>query len=357
MFYTTIGLKNISILNTINDFANLFLAPYLCFLAFSMQRNLIIQNLYKKIFFVARDGYLPNKVYNILNNGKYIPSEYIYGSRVAYWTGTYSSIYDLLTQQKNSFQSDYTLEDFINAYISDKQVQFYLKNKYTQTELKTGIKYNFETSYELLKREHEIFDTYYKNQKQLAEEYYANVFYNENERIVVFDVGYSGSVSRGLSKLTPKIVDKIYIHETTKNIYRDNKYQTCTFVLKNGIESNLYGNLDLLLEECFSPLEGTCCGFKRDANKIVPILDAMNIGTKMKEIHTQLNKATETFAKDLATLFGEYVEYLNITDINPIFKCIDSNFKNNPNEKEIFKDIVFNDTAVMHNQKPLSKKI
>ena len=349
--------NNSKLLNNLKDFVNLFLAPYTCYLVFCLQKNSLVQNLYNKIYFVARDGYLPNKIYNILNYEKYIPSEYIYGSRIAYWTGTYSSIYSLLEQQYTCLTSDYTFEDFINAYITDGKTNYNIKEKYTEQELNLTVINNFKQCYKLLNKAKELFNNYYNSQKLLAQKYYADIFKNAGDRIVVFDVGYSGSISLGLSKLTPKIVDKIYVHETLKNIFRDNRNQTYTYILKNGIESNKYCNLDLLLEECFSPLEGTCTGFKEENNKILPILEDMPVSIEMQKAHLELNKATENFAKRLIDIFGENLQYLNVTDINPIFECIDNNFKTNKAEKNIFNNFIFNDTAIRHNQISLKEKI
>lgn len=344
-------------LNSIEDFVNLFLAPYLCYISLSLQKNTLLQNLYKKIFFVARDGYLPNKIYNLLNTGKYLPSEYLYASRLAYWTGSYASIQELLIKQKIYFSEDYTFEDFINAYIIDDETNKYLKTKYTKDELNICIRHNVEICTNLLSKEQEVFEKYYNNQKSLAKEYYSNLFEKEKDRIVIFDIGYGGSISVGLQKLTTKTIDKIYIHETPQNIYRDNKNKTYTFILKNGIESAMYKNLDLLLEECFSPLEGSCCGFERENNKIVPVLGKMHDSLKMKISHQKLNEAAETFTKNLINVFGEYIDYLNVTDINPLFNCISKNFRHNPKEKNIFKDFIFNDTVTKHRQVPLCEKI
>lgn len=346
-----------NILNSIEDFVNLFLAPYLCFISLSLQKNTLLQNLYKKIFFAARDGYLPNKIYNLLNNGKHIPTEYLYASRLAYWTGSYSSIQELLIKQKIYFSQDYTFEDFINAYIIDAETNKYLKTKYTKDELNICIVNNVETCTNLLSKEQEIFEKYYNTQKSLAKEYYSNLFANENGRIVVFDIGYGGSISVGLQKLTSKTIDKIYIHETPQNIYRDNKNKTYTFILKNGIESAMYKNLDLLLEECFSPLEGSCCGFKRENDKIIPVIDKMYNSPKMATDHKKLNATAEAFTKSLINVFGEYIDYLNITDINLLFKCVNKNFKYHPKEKNIFKNFIFNDTVTKHQQIPLCEKI
>ncbi len=58
---------NSKIFNSISDFVNLFLAPYLFYITFRIQYNPIIQNSYDEIYFASRDGFLPNKVYSLLN--------------------------------------------------------------------------------------------------------------------------------------------------------------------------------------------------------------------------------------------------------------------------------------------------
>ncbi|MCD7880027.1 MAG: HAD-IA family hydrolase [Candidatus Gastranaerophilales bacterium] len=356
-YWFNLSVNNSKLFNSLKDFANLFLAPYLCYISFLLQNNTLIQNTYKKIYFVSRDGFLPNKIYNILNNGKFIQGEYIYGSRVAYWTGLYSSIYDLIRQQQCYFSGSYTLGDFLNAYIADEKLNAYLKTKYSENDLKITVKDNLPKCLILLQQEDENFAKYYTQQKALAEKYYEDLFKDESSRIVVFDVGYSGSISLGLSKLTQKSIDKIYVRETPANIFRDNRNQTYTYILKNGIDSNLYANLDLLLEECFSPLEGTCTGFSKNGNNIVPLLDKITIPSEMKFAHKEINDCCENFTKKLINLFGEYIEYLNITDINILFDCLNNNLRNNPDEKDIFKDIVYSDTATLHTQVSLKEKI
>lgn len=343
--------------DNLTDFVNLFLAPYLCFITLCMQRNAMLQSLYKKIYFVARDGYLPNKIYKIMNDGKYIPSEYIYGSRVAYWTGTYTSIYDLLKKNHFLVSPEYTFEDFVNAYITEKEFNNKILSNYSDAELNVTVNNNYEEIADLISKTEDIFKAHYDKQKHLSKAYYENIFKDENPRVVVWDVGYSGSVSCGLSKFISNCVDKIYIHETPKNIYCDNKNQTYTYILKNGIESHIYDNLDLLLEETFSPLEGTCTGFVEENNEIKPMLGEMNVSKNMELAHKEINDTAENFAKKLVNLFGNYMCYLNVTDINSLIGTVNSNFIVNEVEKEIFSDIVYVDTATLHKQVDLAKKI
>lgn len=348
--------NNTKIFNDLSDFVNLYLAPYLCYITFLIQKNAIIQNQYKKIYFVARDGYLPKKIYDILNNGKYLDSEYFYGSRIAYWTGMYKSVFDLLKQQYFLVKPQYTLEDFINAYVADEIFNIRIKTNYTKDELNITVKNNFERCVELLHKSKAVFETYYNEQKALAKKYYENIFKDEKSRILVYDIGYSGSVSVALANLTHKIIDKIFIHETVKNIFDDNKNQTYTFILKNGIKSNSYNQLDLVLEECCSPLEGTCNGFKEENDGVVPSLEKIEFSPEMNKAIEKINLTAENFAKDLINLFGDYLQYLNVTDINEFIALFNDNMCNS-DTKELFKDIIFNDVVTLHEQLSLKDKL
>ncbi len=262
----------------------------------------------------------------------------------------------MLIRQYDDFTKDYTFDNFLSAYISNTQTLELLKKEYTFEELNIKIKKNLETTIKLLKRNKNLLHEYYISQKNLAKEYYNNTFKNESKRVIIFDIGYNGSISLGISGLSSKIIDKIYIHQTNKNVFRDNKNNSYTFILKNGIESNKYCEIDLLLEECFSSLEGTCIGFKKSSENISPITEKLNISEEMKNTHNDIQNMTEIFIKKLIGTFGEYIKYINIVDINSIFELTINNFKKNYKEKEIFNSIIYNDTAVRHKQIPLSKK-
>ena len=99
-----------------------------------------------------------------------------------------------MIKQSQSFNDDYSFEDFINAYISDNKIASLIKEKYDDAELKTLIKYNVDFCINLLSREKDIFCNYYNLQHELASEYYQNQFKNESKKVVIFDIGYNGTV-------------------------------------------------------------------------------------------------------------------------------------------------------------------
>lgn len=216
---------------------------------------------------------------------------------------------------------------------------------------------NYEKCLELIDKAKDVFEMYYNQQRHLACKYYTNVFKNEKSRILVFDIGYSGGVSLALSNYTDKTVDKIFIYETPKNIFYDNKNQSYTFILKNGITSNSYKNFYILLEECFSPLTGTCTGFKEENENIFPLFEKINFPLNMKKSIEEINLNAEKFTQNLKDLFGDYLQYLNVTDMNEIIECVNENFKDNVEQKEIFKDIVYKDSAILHKQLSLKDKL
>ena len=340
------------------DFCNLFLSPYLYFINFHILKNNLIQNNYNKIFFVSRDGYLPCLVYNKLKTNNSLSGEYIYGSRISYWTGIYSNYSELLFDLINKVKNNYTFLDFINAYVFDSSSLSQLKNSYTNTELNTTIKDNYIFISSLISRNKELFQQAYDKQKKLAKKYYSNKFKFENDKIVIFDVGYSGSISFALHKLTNKIIDKIYISEKEKNEYIDNQHGSYTFLLNKSFNSSTYSRFDLLLEELFSPLEGTCLGFSStNDNTVEPILQEVKYNSEMHSCFEQRDKAINNFMENLINIFGVYIEHINIVNINVLLELADKIFSKDSNQKKLFENIIFEDKAVRHELLSLSKKI
>lgn len=342
------------------DFGNLFLAPYLYSIVQYLCKNSLIQNNYNKIFFISRDGYLPYIVYNKLKSAEDISAEYLYASRVSYWTGEYSSFENLLIDLAKKVRNDYTFEDFLNAYIYNPVFIEKLKSFYNKDELDITIKNNYSLVVSLILKNKELFDSCYLEQKTFAMQYYQQMFSNEQERCVVFDVGYSGSVSSALSILTGKIVDKIYIHEREKNIYKDNLGNTFTYVVKNCLSSKNFTRFDLLLEECFSPLEGSCLGFiakKSWRGGVEPLFEKVAFPIEMKHSFEQLNNSVQRYVEKMIDVFGEYIQEINLVDITILLMLADKTFSKNKEVKQLFKDINFTDKAFRHNILPLSEKI
>jgi|GEM_PF-5442729 len=341
----------------LSDFVALFLAPYLCYIAFSLQKNPLIQTVYKRIQFVSRDGYLPYCVYQRLNNGRYIEGNYLYGSRLAYWTGMFSSISDVLITQHRHVKKNYTFYHFLCAYITDQSVRDAVLKTYSTNELHTLVLTQSRECLVLLQRNQSVLDAYYAQQKKTATAYYNSELKTDGDRVIVFDVGYSGSVSVGIANLSNKVVDKIYLSETPRNAFCDYRDATYTYVIKNGNALGSFSPLHLILEECFSSLEGNCLGFAMQHNKAVPVLEEGHFSDSMTQQHQAMGRQITQYATQLSDMLGPYIDNLVVSDINPLFELTLRVLRKYPNTKGLFSDITFFDPATHSSSPPLSEKI
>ncbi|MGN0728898.1 HAD-IA family hydrolase [Treponema sp.] len=341
--------------------ADFFVGPYLVFISRLIQTNKNIQENYKKIYFVARDGYLPQKIYDVLNkNNKYLPTEYIYGSRRAYWPGVYSDFNSLFAYTSQHVSRTYTFENFINAYIVEPDQNKKIKLLFSNKELGYYIAYQKNECIALLKKEKKAFDEIYDALIKQVKDYYSRKFENqtsEDNRVVVFDIGYGGTVSLGLSKLLGISVDKIYISQTSQNLNRDYYNGTKTYILMNGIFSTKNRWADLLWEEVFSPLEGSCLGFAKNGDEIKPILETFNPSELMIEVKENIEKFTIEFAKDFEKYFSSFIDDLYIADVNPLFEVMKKLILKNKYIKQNFSKIQYDDKAARAKQISLGEKV
>lgn len=343
------------IFNDLNEFSNLFLAPYLIYLMKKIQGNDLIQKTYNKVYFAARDGYLLQKVYDILNkNNNFIESEYLYASRRAYFTGVNKNFEDFLISTKHLFAKDYQLFNFIDAFILDDNKKEIIKNNLSKEELNLYIKKDFDVCTKIIKENSAIFDEVFNEQKELANEYYNKIFNHDNKREIVYDVGYSGSISEGIMAFVDKKIDKIYLDQTEKNILKDKKDEVNTILLTDN--EFFIGDL-LLFEEVCSSLEGSCAGFRRIDEKIVPILDEIFISNEMENDMKNIEKTVLDYTKNYIETFENLNLKLFVSDILPLIDLLNKSFKKQKRHKILFKNIIFEDKAMKNNQEPLSKKI
>lgn len=133
--------------------------------------------------------------------------------------------------------------------------------------------------------------------------------------------------------------------------------KTCTYIIKNGIYAQQYTALDLLLEECFSPLEGTCIGFTESEEGAKPVLETVEINEKMQAAQNEIQNTVIHFAAAFKKTFGSNLYCLHITDINHLIELFIKSIKKRPRQKNIFQNIVFTDRAVRHVQISLADKI
>lgn len=242
--------------------------------------NSYIQKNYDKIFFVSRDGYLPLMAYNIMRQGS--NSKTLEG---AYLYGSRTAYREWISPECSS-------------------------NEYTRL---------------------------------LTKKYYHTVINSDKAREIVFDCGYSGSVSRAIGKMfEKKKIDKIYMWETEENRQNDLLDGTKTFVTVGGLKSSW---LDILIETSFSPICGTCVGFAEEGDAIVPLFGGYECAKSTCEKINMMHAVCLEHTKELRDLLSGYLSELNIQSgeaiSNIVCGFIDKRFRRN---ESIFDDLVFDDT-------------
>lgn len=309
------------------DIGYYVLGPFLFSLSSYIMNNKEIQNNYPYINFASRDGYLPMLAYNTLtknDSSKYLKSKYIYAGRRAYNVANYNNnILEYILIEKPNIKHDYyTIKDLFRSLVSEDFIELIEKDSF---DLDTLYSNDYSNDCLIIKK---IISKYYKNiedilinKKLNAKKYYNSSLDFNNGRAIIFDMGYSGSISKSISRLTKKKIDKIYVWESEKNKLLDIKNKTKTYSFYKKI---LLKYSNIFLEELCSPLEPSVIDFEYNKNdNFTAIFDGKEKFSSDMKIDMQLiHGASLDFIKDIDNIFGPYIDtFETITDnftIKPI---------------------------------------
>lgn len=339
----------------LTDVINLFIAPTVLFIALKMHNHKMIQSAYSKLFFAARDGYLPMLVYNTLSEAmdSSIPSEYLYGSRRAYLSGSFSSFEEIFYDVSLKADESYTFMDFILSYVNDCALANSICSSESEAQNYSLVKQKDKVLIIIRKYADEL-NRYLQEEFERAKKYYQNKI-GEEARAVVFDTGYGGSVSAGIGNYVNTKIDKCYVFENSKNRMSDMKNATLTYVLCANSDYDR-SSLGIVLEELFSPLEGGCKGFVNENGEIKPIFDSFSYREEMRKDACLIQEDVVLFAKEFSDCFKDALDCFYMDNIEGLFRLYRQEIVNE-NASEILKNIIFPDFAVLHTQQDLGSKI
>lgn len=339
---------------TIQRFAQLYLAPLLTSIALDILNHKIIQSEYQKIFFGARDGYLPLMVYQELANcSTAIPASYLYVSRSSLSYGQYKDFFDFF----DHFEPDtsYKLRDFVKYFVIDQILREKILGNLTDSEANYDLQKDVLSARRVLLRFKHDLNKYFVEQQALAERYYKNVFCGAGKRQLVFDCGYSGSISVGLMSTCKTLsVDKYYLWQMEKNIERDKENNTKTFC---RFQTNVPFGINLIIEECFSPAQGTHIGFIEE-DDIIPVQEEFIYSEKLQHDLELIEKCTLEYAKCFSEMFCGYLNEFPIGN-DDVFSIIGNLafLRSTEAELQIFENFKFPDRYTRGETTSLSKKI
>lgn len=326
----------------LNDCGKLFLAPLLVQIASDLIGNDEIQNCYEEMNFVARDGYLPQKIYDILSEGKRaIASRYVYASRQALCFSSFDGFFDYL--KKSTWEgNDFSLTDFLNVFLLDEALKAFILGQLTDAEKNFNLCTDVSSCESALKPFEKTLEAYFSRQREYSKRYYLDLFGQNDCKKLIFDCGYSGSVSIGLNRACGKLFDKYYLWQTEENRRRDRREGTKTVCF---FPDECFPGLNIILEELFSPPQGSCVGFQAQGEQIMPHLESLRFSEEMTRDLTELHEECIRFAKEFQALFAPYLHAFQGCDISIYRKLAEAAFIRSPYaELKIFDRIRFVDS-------------
>lgn len=339
-------------------FARMYVAPLALSAVIDLIQETRRQGTYNRIFFSARDGYLPMRIYEMFSGRhpeKLLPAVYLPISRRALSYSCYKDFFDFL--DKAVFpEKQYLLADFIESSVFDIRLSGRILASLSEDEKEIDLAVDKRRARKALSRFSKDLQHFFDAQRDLEKRFYSSFFDGSSERSIVFDCGYSGSVSLGLQSACPEAgpVDKYYMWETEKNRLRDTANHTKTFCLFTDIPPIFQP----ICEELFSPLTGSCIGFSEDRGKPVPVYESFEAGAEMVGDIALVQNSCIQFCESFLEVFSDYIQGMQLKG-NPLFQKIFAYcFLHAPTgESRIFSSICFPDPLVWRKGVSLADKL
>lgn len=295
--------------------------------------------------FMARDGYLPLKTTEILQNNtnlnKNLKLKYVYVSR--------KSLVPLVLKNKlglSQMDHYYTAEfltpnDIVNQFRMILNVPKDYKRKLKDEGYSINKRFDSVTSF------NNCFDFIYENffseekyEKyfEIVKEYFEDI-YDGNS--ATFDIGYSGKPESIISFILNKNIKTYFVHANNSTGFENAtlaNYELKTFF---DFKPTLTGTLRELI---ISDIGASCIGYKKDNDKVLPIFDKKEVyNVYNKDILKKLQSSAMDFVNDFSLIFKDYIDEI---DLNRYYMSVPYEYflhygKNN--DMFIFNNLMFDD--------------
>lgn len=273
---------------------------------------------YKKIHFVARDGYMVMQAYKILtkNDPEAPEINYFYMSRKSLMPLLIKNKSDLYHLTKFAPYNNKTPRDYIellapilstNADIED---QYWKHNVLLDKSITSEEDYNtFIDAMIQLSYSQDKVDQYRSTMKK----YFSSIIH-ENE--VMYDIGYSGRAQAILTSLLGYSVNAAYVHYLDDQVYdfsdRFDFQVDCYYKYLPAI-------IGKIREVVQSDTIGSCIGYKIENDTVTPILEENKLSYQGLFVLERMQQGACDFIKDLIDTFGDYLAQLYYRDFELAF--------------------------------------
>lgn len=301
-------------------------------------RDIAMHEGYPCVHYASRDGWLPSRVHAVLQEKLGGPEGvYFHAGRRAYFPFLADSFIEYARTRKLAADLDsYTLEDLLRGHFSSEADQ--LLALLTKEELDIPFCKQQQRCLGILERIDGPLSNLMEIRKERARRYYASVFPSAANRFLVFDMGYSGSISTALSTIAGKPFDKLYCWQNEANQAADAQYGTKTFLL---MQKEDYVPYHLILEEMFSPCSGGVVDFDEQGHPCHEIF--MPVPSMRKALDAAHTSCLE-YAQAALDRFGQYSPLLASARADGALEIFRQWFQKKPlSNRAALRDIIFPD--------------
>lgn len=270
----------------------------------------VIRKRYNNVVFMARDGYLPMKAYQLIKKVyKDAPEEsYLYVSRKALIPASILDSMDLYKLSEVININKYTprkVIKYIKGSINEeKNVEEILRVNKIDLDKKFKNIVEFNEFINIIEKK--IFDKNKNDINLMKIKAYFNEFFNQKS--CTFDIGYSARPEMYISKLLNISLDTYFIninHEEAIEHAKIGNFELNTFF---GYKPTFTGNVRELLLSNTAP---SCIGYNTDTDKAIPLFEESNYEYKELTVINLIQKAALDFIEDVIDTFGKDIQRLD----------------------------------------------
>ncbi len=301
---------------------------------------------YENIVFMARDGYLPIKCYDIMKKlYKNVPeSKYLYISRKALVPITIQTKLDLYKLSEVINVTNHSPKDILK-YIKDcitikdeRKFENICKEQKIKMDEDFKIIENFDKFISLV-IEH-LYDEEKQNKNLEKYKEYFNEMYKE--RSATFDIGYSARPEMFLSNLLQKPIDTYFCNINHSEAQRH--AQIGGFKLKTFFDAKPT-TTGHAYEMMLSALAPSCIGYDVSGEEIKPIFEKYENTYTVEFAMKTMQDAAEDFVRDVVDIFGQDIDiiyYQNYYISLPFMAYLNSSKEI---DKMPFSSVIFEDNV------------
>lgn len=296
---------------------------------------------YTNIVFMARDGYLPMKAYEILKQYyTNVPKEkYLHVSRKALLPTIPTSRLDFYKVQESVNIINHTpieVIEYLKPCLKDGDYEKVLEENKIEPNKKIKTEVNYNKFVKVL------IDNFYDEDKQSKNlnklRNYFEKFYIDKS--ATFDIGYSGRPELLISRLCNKPIDTFFVNINHEEALRHaNK---AGFKLETFFDGKP-SIIGLHFETIISDLAPSCIKYDMSGEEVKPVFEKYNKTYQEEFLIGIMQNAAIEFVQDMSNIFGKELNelyYVNYYVALPIMAYMHSSGKI---DRSIFNAIYFED--------------